>query len=38
MTNAYDAMNNRIGQIYGTNSVSYVVNPNVKLPQVFDAH
>jgi RHS repeat-associated protein len=34
MTNAYDAMNNRIGQIYGTNSVSYVVNPNVKLPQV----
>jgi RHS repeat-associated protein len=33
-TNAYDAMNNRIGQIYGTNSIAYVVNPNAKLPQV----
>ena len=33
-TNAYDALNNRIGQTYGTNSVSYVVNPNAALPQV----
>jgi RHS repeat-associated protein len=34
VTNAYDAMNNRIGQTYGTNSVEYVINPNSKLPQV----
>ena len=34
VTNAYDAMNNRIGQTYGTNLVVYVVNPNAKLPQV----
>ncbi|HUZ06571.1 MAG TPA: RHS repeat-associated core domain-containing protein, partial [Candidatus Paceibacterota bacterium] len=34
VTNIYDAMNNRIGQTYGTNSVAYVVNPNAKLPQV----
>ena len=34
VANAYDAMNNRIGQTYGTNSISYVVNPNAKLPQV----
>jgi RHS repeat-associated protein len=27
-------MNNRIGQTYGTNSISYVVNPNTKLPQM----
>jgi RHS repeat-associated protein len=34
VTNAYDAMNDRVGITYGTNSVSYVVNPNAKLPQV----
>jgi RHS repeat-associated protein len=34
VTNIYDAMNIRIGQTYGTNSVEYVVNPNAKLPQV----
>jgi RHS repeat-associated protein len=34
VTNVYDAMNNRIGQTYGTNSILYVVNPNAKLPQV----
>ncbi len=34
VTNAYDAMNNRVGQTYGTNSITYVVNPNAKLPQV----
>ena len=34
VTNGYDAMNNRIGQTYGTNLVVYVVNPNAKLPQV----
>jgi RHS repeat-associated protein len=34
VTNIYDAMNNRIGQTYGTNSVIYVVNPNAKLSQV----
>ena len=34
VTNAYDAMNNRIGQTYGTNISIFVVNPNVKLPQV----
>ena len=34
VTNAYDAMNNRIGQIYGTNATIFVVNPNAKLPQV----
>jgi len=34
VTNIYDAMNNRIGQAYGTNSIAYVVNPNAKLPQV----
>ncbi|MGA2800997.1 MAG: RHS repeat-associated core domain-containing protein [Verrucomicrobiota bacterium] len=34
VTNVYDVMNNRIGQIYGTNSVIYVVNPNAKLPQM----
>ncbi len=34
VTNLYDGMNNRIGQIYGTNSTEYVVNPNAKLPQV----
>ena len=37
VTNVYDAMNNRIGQTYGTNSIAYVVNPNAKLPQVLDA-
>lgn len=34
VTNAYDAMNNRIGQTFGTNTSIFVVNPNVKLPQV----
>jgi len=34
VTNGYDAMNNRIGQAYGTNSIAYIVNPNAKLPQV----
>ncbi|MGH7988880.1 MAG: DUF6531 domain-containing protein, partial [Limisphaerales bacterium] len=34
VTNIYDAANNRIGQLYGTNSVVYVVNPNAKLTQV----
>ena len=27
-------INNRIGQAYGTNSTTFVVNPNAKLPQV----
>ena len=34
VTNSYDAANNRIGQTYGTNTTTYVVNPNAKLPQV----
>ncbi len=34
VTNAYDALNNRIGQIYGTNTTIFVVNPNAGLPQV----
>jgi RHS repeat-associated protein len=34
VTNAYDTMNNRIGQIVGTNATVFVVNPNAKLPQV----
>jgi RHS repeat-associated protein len=34
VTNAYDAINNRIGQTAGTNTTVYVVNPNAKLPQV----
>ncbi|MEI6076402.1 MAG: RHS repeat-associated core domain-containing protein [Verrucomicrobiota bacterium] len=34
VTNAYDALNNRIGLISGTNSTVLVVNPNAKLPQV----
>ena len=34
VTNSYDAVNNRISQIYGTNVTTYVVNPNSKLPQV----
>jgi RHS repeat-associated protein len=34
VTNAYDAMNNRIGQTYGTNTTIFVVNPNAKLPQI----
>jgi hypothetical protein len=34
VTNAYDAMNNRVGQTFGTNSVAYVINPNAKLSQV----
>jgi RHS repeat-associated protein len=36
VTNAYDGMNNRIGQTCGTNSIIYVVNPNAKLPQVLE--
>jgi len=34
VTNTYDAINNRIGQTYGTNTTAYVVNPNAALPQV----
>jgi RHS repeat-associated protein len=34
VTNTYDAINNRVGQTYGTNSTIYVVNPNTRLPQV----
>jgi len=34
VTNAYDAMNNRIGQTYGTNAATFVINPNTRLPQV----
>jgi len=34
VTNTYDAANNRIGQAYGTNTTTFVVNPNAKLPQV----
>ena len=34
VTNFYDAANNRIGQNYGTNTTTFVVNPNSKLPQV----
>jgi len=33
-TNIYDAANNRIGQTFGTNITTYVVNPNAQLPQV----
>jgi RHS repeat-associated protein len=34
LTNFYDAANNRTGQTYGTNSITYVINPNSKLSQV----
>lgn len=34
VTNAYDAMNNRVGQTQGTNTTIFVLNPNAKLPQV----
>jgi RHS repeat-associated protein len=34
VTNVYDAMNNRIGQTYGTNTTVFIVNPNSKLPEV----
>jgi RHS repeat-associated protein len=34
VTNTYDAINNRIGQTVGTNTTTFVVNPNAKLPQV----
>jgi RHS repeat-associated protein len=34
VTNAYDAMNNRIGQAFGTNTSAFVVNPSASLPQV----
>ncbi len=34
VTNVYDPMNNRIGQLFGTNSTEFVVNPNSKLPEV----
>jgi RHS repeat-associated protein len=34
VTNAYDPAGNRVGITYGTNSVSYVVNPNAALSQV----
>ena len=36
VTNFYDAINNRVGQTYGTNSIIYIVNPNSKLPQVLE--
>jgi RHS repeat-associated protein len=36
VVNVYDALNNRIGQTYGTNSIEYVVNPNSGLPQVLE--
>lgn len=36
VTNFYDAVNNRIAQTYGTNSIEYVINPNAKLPQVLE--
>ena len=34
VTNIYDPLGNRIGQLYETNSVSYVINPNANIPQV----
>ncbi|MEI6077755.1 MAG: transglutaminase domain-containing protein, partial [Verrucomicrobiota bacterium] len=34
VTNFCDAANNRIAQSYGTNTTTFVVNPNAKLPQV----
>jgi RHS repeat-associated protein len=34
VTIVYDALNNRIGQMSGTNTTAYVINPNAKLPQV----
>jgi RHS repeat-associated protein len=34
VTNSYDAMNSRIGQTYGTNAATFVINPNTRLPQV----
>lgn len=34
VTNFYDAANNRIGQNYGSNVTTFVINPNAKLPQV----
>jgi RHS repeat-associated protein len=34
VTNAYDTMNNRVGQTYGTNTTIFVVNSSSKLPQV----
>ncbi len=34
VTNAYDPMNNRVGQTQGTNTTVFVVNPNSKLSQV----
>jgi len=37
VTNAYDPAGNRVGITYGTNSVSYIVNPNATLSQVLNA-
>ena len=34
--NVYDAADNRIGQVYGTNSITYVINPNSQIPQVLE--
>jgi RHS repeat-associated protein len=34
VTNVYDGMDNRIGQMLGTNTTVYVVNPNTKQTQV----
>jgi RHS repeat-associated protein len=36
VTNYYDAVNNRIGQAYGTNSIGYVVSSRGKLPIVLE--
>ncbi len=37
VTNAYDAMNNRIGQTYGTNTTIFVVNPERETAASVDA-
>jgi len=34
VTNAYDALDNRVGQTQGTNVTTFVINPNTGLPQV----
>lgn len=33
VTNAYDSAGNRVGQTYGTNTISYVISPNAKLSE-----
>ncbi len=32
-TNIYDALNNRVGQLQGTNTITWVINPNTQLSQ-----